>query len=154
MNKYAAELVGEFCGRDIEQCGLLSDFAGLLVNPNMAYSYFADELPSQCRKNDEKINASVLSAQFKVIFPLIEQKRRELIEKYYDAISQCLPWVNDYSEHRDEPYDMELRDLIYKFNEIKVTESDRELIKRLRDARNQLAHNHVLPYEEVRDLAQ
>ena len=153
LNKYAAELIGEICGRDIEQCGLLSDFAGLLNDPCKTYSLFSDEFPSRYRQSESQINVAVLSAQFKVIFPLIEQKRRELIDKYFDSICLCLPWTNDYCEEKNEPYDMELRDLVFKSGEIKVTESDRELIKTLRDARNQLAHNHVLSYEVIYRLA-
>lgn len=152
MNKYAAELIGEFCGKHIEQCGLLSAFAGLLKNPVKTYLSFAEELLEQHRKTEKQIDAAVLSAQLKVIFPLIEQKRRIIIEKYYDAILHCLPWVNDHDETRNNPYDMELRDLIHKFGEIKMAEDDREQVKRLRDARNQIAHNHVLSYEEILEL--
>lgn len=153
LNKYAAELIGELCGRDIEQCGLLSDFAGLLNSPSKVYSSFADETPNKARKTEEQITAAVLSAQYKVIFPLIEQRRRGFIDKYYSAISVCLPWTNDYSEVKNEPYDMELRDLVFKSADIKITEDDRIIIKELRDARNQLAHNRVLSYGEIRKIA-
>lgn len=78
--------------------------------------------------------------------------KQSVIAKYYEAIRLCLPWKNDYNEDKIEPYDMELRDLIFKFGAIGVSEADINTIKILRDARNQLAHNHVLLYEEVLSL--
>ena len=153
MNKYAAEMIGELCGSVIEQCGLLANFAGLLNSPSKVYSSFANETPNKAWKTEEQITAAVLSAQYKVIFPLIEQKRRVFIDKYYSSIIVCLPWTNDYSEVKNEPYDMELRDLVFKSADINATEDDKIMIKELKDARNQLAHNRVLSYDEICKIA-
>lgn len=149
LNRYAAELISELCGNDVELCGFLSEYDGLAEHPAATYRSFArDNSVSECLSS-EQINSAVLLAQFKVFFPLIEQKRRELIARYYEAIRLCLPWKNDYNEDKIEPYDMELRDLIFKFGAIGVSEADRNTIKILRDARNQLAHNHALTYEDI-----
>ena len=70
-------------------------------------------------------------------------------KEYYEAIKLCLPWTSDFNEKKSEPYDMELRDLVFKADEINLSESDRELVKTLKYFRNQLAHNHALLYEEI-----
>ncbi len=154
MNRYAAELIGELCSGNVELCGYLSEYEGLAIYPAATYNAFAKDLSVSGRLSPEQINSAVLLAQFKVFFPWIEQKRRELITRYYEPIKQCLPWKNDFNEEKNEPYDMELRDLIFKFSTIGVSEIDRNTIKLLRDARNQLAHNHMLTYEEIMGLLQ
>ena len=152
LNLYAAELVGAFCGGDIELGGKLSERGGLAEDPAGAYRAFAPELPEALRMTPEQLDSAVITAQFKVFFPVIEQKRTEMIRKYYDRIKRILPWTTDHNEERTEPYDMELRDIIYKFSQIGVSEPDRHTVNCFRDARNQIAHNHVLPFRDLLPL--
>ena len=148
-NLYAAELIGELCRSNIEICGLLAGRSELIKNPISVYITFMQENVSVDDKSEEQIRSDVSLAQLKVFFQLVEQKRRVIIKKYYAAIQAFLPWKNDYGEEKKEPYDMELRDLLYKGKEINMENTDKELVTRLRDIRNDLAHNHILSFFDV-----
>lgn len=151
-NQYAAELVGELCHGNIEQCGLLAGRKGLITDPIAVYKEFTQQTAASAALSEQQIRSAVSLAQLKVFFPLVEQKRREITEKYYSAITALLPWENDYKEKKIEPYDMELRDLLYKAREMDMESPDKELVIRLRDIRNDLAHNHILSSADVNFL--
>lgn len=149
LNKYATELIGELCKENIMCCGFLSEYTNLIRNPQTEVESFSSKYSEFPAFSAEQIQLAVLSAQFKVLLPLIEQKRREFISKYYPNIDCLLPWVNDFGNIKNEPYDMEIRDLMYKANEVGISDSDKKLISFLREARNQIAHNHPLTYDQI-----
>ena len=155
LNKYLAELITALAGSNIVLNGLLAEQGPqLMALPYPTYTEVADGNPDTEteRLSDAATDARVRLAQLKALYPVVEQKRCELIEKYLEKIEKTLPWKNDYGEKRDDPYDFELRDIVFKFDEIGVSHEDRELVKVLKDIRNSLAHNRTLSYKEIKSF--
>lgn len=50
---------------------------------------------------------------------------------------------------KSAPFDMELRDLVFKSDEFGLSKEDKITAVALRDVRNQLAHSHLLTYGEI-----
>lgn len=149
LNQYAAELIAQIGNGDVERCGLISKATDLIYDPQNAVTRLKNEYPELRRIYDKHIQDSVQLAQIKIFFPIIEQKRREFIGKYYNNILSVLPWRNDYGENRTEPFEMELRDLLFKASVIKISFEDKKAIEEIKQKRNRLAHNHVLSYEDI-----
>lgn len=153
LNKYAAELIGDICGGNIEKCGYMAKINGVIKNPIATISEYAFKNPEiMSNVSEDRILITSLSAQFKVFLPFVEQKRKEVIEKYSSSISRVLPWQNDYGEGKIVPYDMELRDLIFKAKEIGICEEDKKILDDLKEIRNKLAHNHTIYYDEILNI--
>ena len=147
-------MIGDLCGGDIEACGYMAEIKGVIRNLDMVIpEAVSNDSEVFADVSKERIHMASLSAQFKVFFPLVEQMRRELINKYYTSIGYILPWKNDYGESKNEPYDLELRDLIFKSREIGICEADKKLLMFLRNVRNQLAHNHTICYDDILNMA-
>lgn len=152
-NRYAAELISELCDKNLELAGYLSLRKDLIESPVRAYSLCSEDYGNTFpRITDEQVLSRAIMAQYKVLLPLVEKRRHMLIKKYYDGISRCLPWTNDYNEYKSAPFDMELRDIVFKASEIGMSPEDKLISVTMRDIRNQLAHNHLLTSAEINAL--
>lgn len=103
------------------------------------------------RKGDlSEINHRIWSAQIKVLFPIIEMERIELITKYKDQIQGSIGKadITQYGDPVNDALDVELGSLYYLMNlkndmdqyYIQITDADRKRIRFLRECRNDLAH--------------
>ena len=117
-----------------------------------------------CRtKNSTELERRVWSAQIKVLFPIIELERVNLISKWKNEIQKVLDdeKIIQYGEHLIEAIDAELGTLCYLlrhqtpkgFYSLYIpNEEDRKRIVFLHNCRNKLAHASCCSTSEVLQL--
>lgn len=117
-----------------------------------------------CRnKKTAELNHRIWASQVQVLFPVIEMERIEIIEKYWDAISQALAdnCIIQYGEQIIDPMEVELGSLCFMMSHRQNAciymlyipdETDRERIRFLHECRNLLAHVSICNPEQVRKL--
>ena len=105
----------------------------------------------------DSLNKRIWKSQVHVLFPYIEQKRIEIIEKYQENILRCLPIADTFGNIISEPMDVEIGLLAYLLNPYNNTEQtklevDRRafyMIKHMSKVRNTLAHLNICTSEDV-----
>ncbi len=103
------------------------------------------------RISSDEIKSRVLISQMKIIFPLLEQERQKLINKYRNMLFDILPVKNNFNEIISNPNDLELSSLVNILNSSKVNVSseDRQNITYYRKIRNKIAHNDIIDYANL-----
>lgn len=89
-------------------------------------------------------------AQVGVVFPFLEQRRRDIIEALEDKL-----WApfdrNGHSRRTETVEELEFSDILWQLrNEGTVSDDALRLIRQLRDMRNKLAHLETLEWEKLR----
>lgn len=115
-------------------------------------------------KNAE-LKHRVWASQVQVLFPVIEMERIEIINKYFDEISQALAdnHITQYGELITDPMDVELGSLCYMMTQRQEQdhymymlyipdEVDRDRIRFLHECRNLIAHASICDPEQVEKL--
>lgn len=160
LKPYLAELVFRVCGTDVELCArCLSNSERFLRRP---FSTFKKIVQESVRSNgrpfgqmpdEEVINKRIWEAQIKIIFPLIEQYREDLVKKFYSDIQAHLPVENGNGEMIDEASELEIGTLWYMAANYKfMSTQEYERLGHFRQARNDLAHLRILEAETVKTL--
>lgn len=96
-------------------------------------------------------------AQIKLVFPKLENSRAELIRKYETKIQRFLPIRSSNNDKIGRATDLEIGQLFFVRKEnraSKITEyTELEMLRKMRDARNTLAHWETLSYKQLKDLS-
>ncbi len=101
---------------------------------------------------EKKIVMSVWEAQIKLVFPRLETLRQNLIQKYEKKLQRYLPISNAY-ERVDKASELEIGQLYYLCQSGCFAEpGEIALLKKMRDARNALAHWNPLSYQQLLEL--
>lgn len=105
---------------------------------------------------EELVRMAVWEAQIKLVFPKIENFRAELIRKYEKKISSYLPIKSSNNDVVDKASDLEIGQLYFICKENRsqkvVDLSEYEILKKMRDVRNILAHWEALSYEQLKGI--
>lgn len=101
------------------------------------------------------IDRAIWETQIQIFLPIIEEIRRQLIEKYADRISQLLPVQDEFKNKIEKPIDMELRHL--KFygsdkNTYFFSKGDKDWFDIAYNARNELSHLKLLNTQAMDSL--
>lgn len=100
-----------------------------------------------------RVENSVWASQIKLVFPRLEDLRRELIQKYSGRIQQYLPITSNIDERIDRPSELEIGQLYFLCGKNRILDKhDYDKLRSMREARNLLAHREALPYERLVEL--
>lgn len=142
QSRYIAELITLCSEGNAEIAGKLLDAGQIIFDDpeRIINGVFSDEgfVPNNTVENNE------FMAQLKHIFPQLELQRREIIVKHFKKICSVLPWKDDYGHLKDDPYDLELRDLQFLSGKIGLSADEKKNVEFLKELRNQLAHNNII----------
>ena len=98
----------------------------------------------------EEICSAVWKANIVLLFPVLEQWRFNLISRYSEILRAHLPIANSNGDKITEPFDIEIGPLLFMAAQSQLfTKAEYEQLKLCRSVRNKLAHNQLVPYEEV-----
>lgn len=102
-------------------------------------------------QTQEKISSSVWKASIRLLFPMLEQWRFDLISKHEDDLRIFLPITNSNGEKVSEPYDLEIGTLFFiavQHSQI-FSKTEYDQLKLCRTVRNKLAHNQIVSRNEA-----
>lgn len=159
VKQYIAELAVCLCKDDAEFCGeLIEEGQNLMQAPNVCVGNIRHKKRSSGTQfpsvDNDEIYSSVLMAQIKIIFPVIEQFRLKFIKSHEQIIKNNLPIINSFNEIIDEASDLELRDLcsLLKVNVTEFDEAEKKNLLKFREYRNKLAHNDTINWQEIEKI--
>lgn len=100
--------------------------------------------------SEAQIDSAVWKADIVMLFPILEQWRLDLVTKYKEDLRRYLPIRNSNGEKVEEPLDLEIGSLLYiAVQNQPFTKTEYEQLKLCRSVRNKLAHNQIVPADEV-----
>lgn len=98
----------------------------------------------------EEISSAVWKASIVLLFPVLEQWRFNLISRYSEDLRAHLPITNSNGDKITEPFDIEIGPLQFMAAQNQLfPKAEYEQLKLCRSVRNKLAHNQMVPYDEV-----
>ncbi len=154
---YLCEAASNIAQGQVELAGLLvSEKLKLIQNPiSVAMRVFREngiEDASLC----DRVNKAIWEAQIKLVFPKLENFRAEKIRKYEAVFQSFLPIRSSNNDCIDHAADLEIGQLYYICKENRTSRildtSEYEMLKKMRDARNTLAHWKPLTYDQLKDI--
>lgn len=114
--------------------------------------------PLECAPwlTDVQCTQAVYNAQIRILLPLIENVRLQLIQSYQSALSRHLPFMDEYLGTYQKPAELELRHLVYflRHGDLPMNPRDESILNLLYEARNLLSHIEILPFASVEKLLQ
>ena len=160
LREYQAELALCVGGSNPELCNaLLNTGDKLLQDPvKTANSVIMNSCTSEGKpfenQSEQQLTSATWKAAIVLLFPILEQYRLDFISKYEHALARHLPISNSNGDRVTDPFDLEIGAIQY------ITGSsandfpgfDNEAIRLCRKARNLLAHNKPVPYEDVKKI--
>lgn len=154
---YLCEVASNIAHNHVELAALLVlEKLKLLQNPIAVAESTYQENGIKVTNLQEVVRMAVWEAQIKLVFPKLENFRAEIIRKYESKIQRFLPIRNANNEKIEKAADLEIGQLFFICKEnrdSKITEyAEYEMIRKMRDARNTLAHWEILSYEQLKDL--
>ncbi len=135
---------------------LASRKTDLIKNPYKVSAEVFEENGVKVTNLKERVRTAVWEAQIKLVFPKIENFRADLIRKYQNKISRYLPIKSSNNDYVDKASDLEIGQLFFicKANSShKIIDlSEYEMLKKMRDVRNTLAHWEALSYDRLTEI--
>ena len=154
LKQYIAELAFNMGGDNLELCGELAiKGEELITTPNEIYKqvfqYFGKH-PSEYKK-DEILKSCIRVAQMKILFPVLEEKRLELIKKYREDLLCLLPVQDSLGEFVSIPENLEIGTLhhLYCRHNFRMDPKDQNSLFKYREIRNCIAHNDLVPANDM-----
>lgn len=154
---YLCEVASNIDHNNVELAALLvSEKIDLLQKPITVAESVYQENGIKVTNLHEVVRMAVWEAQIKLVFPKLENFRAEIIRKYEEKLQRFLPIRSSNNDKIERAADLKIGQLFYVCKEnraSKITElSEFELLRKIRDARNTLAHWETLSYEQLKDL--
>ena len=154
---YQAELALSIGRGEPELCAaLLEKGRDLLEKPvETAQSVLQERSSSQGLRFAEMAEMEIESAVWKaavvLLFPILEQYRSDFIATHETELARHLPISNSNGDRITDPHDLEIGSIQYIVSNAKAgfSSSDVEMVKLCRKARNLLAHNRIVPYQDI-----
>ena len=156
--RYLAEVVSLMFPNDVEfSSKCISSGPSFLSNPkstieNVVSNCFrSDGSPFFMELSDDEIKERLWEAQIKIVFPIIERYRNQIVQKYHDEINEALPITTNYGDTISSAADVELGPItsLVASGKVNMSTNDYQKVVKYKDARNNLAHFSVLTQEEV-----
>lgn len=151
---YLCETASNIANNNVELAAILiSRRIDLIQNPYEVSSEVFEENKVKVTNLKERVRTAVWEAQIKLVFPKIENFRANLIKKYEKKISHYLPIKNSNNDVIDKASDLEIGQLFFicKANHSQkvIDLSEYEMLNKMRNVRNILAHWDVLSYDQL-----
>lgn len=154
MHTYQAELALSLGDDDPELCDALIELGGKLLNDPVKATASVLEMMGLARRTEQAIVSAAWKAAIVLLFPILEQFRMNFVTMHKASLERHLPISNSNGDRVTDPFDLEVGSLCYI-----VTSAGREFqpeevdaLRLCRRVRNLLAHNKVVPYEDVRKI--
>ena len=148
MKQYLAELVSELTEGDVEfAAACIERSENFLKNPDDAFNDLLWEGKFTSGKSTKEIEQAIWMTQLKLIFPLVENFRRNFIKKYEEQIKNTPPY-------HSTPEEIEIGQLYGLFNQRRwlISDFDGDDLEFYREVRNKLAHLGILPFEDLKKI--
>lgn len=154
QKQYISEIASNISHNNVEIAGVLATAElALAENPVATAIDVLDGNNIVITNLKERVKTSVWKAQIKLVFPRLEDFRRELIQKYYSKLQKRLPITSTIGERVDKASELEIGQLYFICSQTKIVDKNEfDLLKNMRDARNLLAHRDVLTYSQLLEL--
>ena len=154
---YQAELALSICRNDPELChALLLTGEQLLRNPvqtagEILYRGRSSQGLPFAPMDEERIQSAAWEAAVVLLFPALERCRMGFIARYKTELARYLPINNSNGERVKDPSDLEIGSLFYIVSNSarEFAPDDARNITLCREVRNLLAHNKIVPLEDV-----
>ncbi len=153
QKQYLAEVASNIADHNAEVAGLLvSAELSLAEDPVAVAKEILISAGVESENLEKKIQSDVWEAQIKLVFPRLEAFRQDLIRKYETRLQRYLPISTAY-ERVDKASELEIGQLYYvcKIGGF-ADQKEIAFLKKMRDARNALAHWEALPYQQLTEL--
>lgn len=154
QKQYAAEIASNIARNNVEIAGLLaSGGISLAEDPFGTASEILRDNNIRISNLEENVKTAVWQSQIKLVFPKLEDFRREIAQKYKSNIQKYLPITSSSGERVDRAIDVEIGPLFVICNKSKIlSKSEFDMLSKMRDARNALAHTDVIEFKKLKDL--
>ena len=154
---YLSEVASSIAHNRAEHASMLAAAEQkLLMDPVGTAREVFDSFGIKVTNLSKAVKAAVWEAQIKLVFPRVENFRADLINQYKDRLKKRLPIYGCNKQKIYDVWDLEIGELFFvcKGNNAGgvVPTAEFELLRKMRDARNKLAHWDTLRYEELKDL--
>jgi hypothetical protein len=157
LQSYQAQVALCVGNRDPELCGaLLETGEAMLQDPIQTVLQVLETV----RRSDgtafpslseQRISSAIWEAAIITAFPLLERFRTEFVNRNAAELRKSLPIENSNGDSIREPSDLEIGTLDYiSYHSYAISQQDKEMIHLCRTIRNLLAHNHLVPYEQIK----
>lgn len=160
LHDYQSELAVRICANDPELCSVLL-LAGerLLQDPvRAAVELTASACSSEglpfVPMDEQQAQSAAWEAAVVSLFPVLEHCRMRFIDANEAKLARHLPISNSNGDQVTDPWDLELGALfhIVSASSKEFSNSDADSIRLCRRARNLLAHNKIVPLDDVQKL--
>ena len=154
QKQYISELASSIAGNNVEIAGLLAkEGLSLAEDPYGTASQVLWDNDIKITNLSEVVETAVWKAQIKLVFPRLEDFRRNLVQKYNDKIKMQLPITSSSGERIEKPSDVEIGPLFSIAGKGKFLEkSEFDMLCKMRDARNMLAHSESIKFDKLKEL--
>lgn len=160
IKHYIAELIYTISRNDAELCAVLAGYGEKFAeNPDIILHKCISD---SCRSDGSAfsvpdlncVDTAVRETQIKKVFPVIERFRNRFITENYNQLDYFLPIENTNRELISEPYELEIGTLkfISGSKNFAISEKQKNELSFIHNARNRLAHNKILSYNEVGEI--
>ncbi len=145
--KYLAELAVTLAQGDPRRCAQYVAMGQELVEH--------PEAQTQNMNHDDRHHAIWL-AQMRVVFARIEETKFDILQRNWKAVSVLVGTSDDFGNYIADIGDIELRHLVFavKNHQLVLPEEDLKTAQLLHANRNQLAHHHILSYQELEEVGE
>ena len=143
QKQYVSEIADNIAEGDVETAGILAT-AGIKLakSPLETANEILQENNIHIPNLQYQVTTAVWKAQIKLVFPCIEDFRSEIIQKYQVKLQKSL--------HNNKVTEIEIGQLFFICAKGKfISKSEFDLLSRMRDARNCLAHRNTLTYDDL-----
>jgi len=154
QKQYISEIASNISHNNVEIAGVLATAElALAENPVDTAVDILEENNIIITNIKERVRTSVWKAQIKLVFPRLEDFRREIVQKYQNRIKKHLPITSSIGEPVNKVSELEIGHLYFICCKEKIlNKHEFELLKNMREARNLLAHMDVLTYKQLTEL--
>ncbi len=154
---YLAEVASNIAHNHVELASLLvSEKLELLMDPEAVTRRVYSLSGIEVGDLSETVHRAVWEAQIKLIFPKLENFRAEIIRKYETKLEQFLPIRSSNNDRIEKASDLEIGQLFYVCKDNRdshiVDQVELDTLRKMRDARNTLAHMEILSYKQLKSL--
>ncbi len=154
QKQYISEIASNIAGNNVEIAGLLANEGLILAeDPYGTASQVLWDNDVKIANLTDVVETAVWKAQIKLVFPELEDFRRNLVQKYNDKIKNYLPITSSSGERIDKPSDVEIGQLFYIAGKGKFLDKNEfDILNKMRDARNLLAHRYSIEFDKLKEV--
>lgn len=154
QKQYISEIASNIADNNVEIAGLLAkEGMSLAEDPYGTASQVLWDNDIKVANLSEVVETAVWKAQIKLVFPRLEDFRRNLVQKYSEKIKKHLPITSSSGERIDKPSDVEIGQLFFIAGKGKFLEKNEfDMLSKMREARNLLAHSEGIKFGNLQEM--